>query len=150
MTHYRLLDADFLINLIRTLSMLQEYDQSVAEKIEQMCSNECRYKMVSTKYVKSEVNERISLNNPKDHELIFNSRKDAAVKIKKKIFDIIHFDEMRKDKKMCIYKTTHPRGLGEKSLVVLYSSKYSKLLNSSNSVRIVSNNTRDVVSELKK
>jgi hypothetical protein len=103
MVNYRLLDADFLINLIRTLSMIQEYDPSIDKKIEKICKNECRYKIISTKYVKSEVNYRISLKDPKNHELIFQAKKDEAMKIKKKIFDVIQFDEMRKDKKMIIY-----------------------------------------------
>jgi hypothetical protein len=149
MVHYRLIDADFLINLIRTLSVIQEYDQSVDKNIEKICNNECRYKMISTKYVRSEVNYRISLKDPKDHELIFKSRKNEALKIKKRIFNVVFFDEMRNDKKMQIYEKTQPRNLGEKSLVALFSSKYSKQLNSGNSVKIVSNNTKDVIKELK-
>jgi len=148
MTQYRLLDADFLINLVRTLSIIQKYDSSTAGKIEQIC-DECRYSLISTNFVKTEVSNKINLKNPKDRDKFFEPRKKEALKIQKDIFKKVRIIDLSRNPFMSIYKGTRSKNLGEKSLVVLLTSKYSGQVNSGgDSVKIVSNNTSDVLSYL--
>ncbi|MFZ3170155.1 MAG: hypothetical protein WA130_21295 [Candidatus Methanoperedens sp.] len=152
MTRYRLLDADFLVNLIRTLSLIKDYDPSTNNKIQQICDS-CdsnHYQFISTNFVEKEVNEITKMHNPSSYELFFEPKKAEALRIKKEVFKTIRFIDMRKNPLMSIYKVTEPRNLGEISLVSLLSSNYSALINSSgDSVKIVSNNTKDVMSYLK-
>ncbi len=148
MTQYRLLDADFLVNLIRTFSLIKDYDDSINTKLEQIC-HECNYQFVSTNFVENEVNGITKIQNPNSHALFFESKKSDALKIKKELFKTIRFIDMRKNPWMSIYKVTEARNLGEKSLAVLLSSRYSEFINSrGNSVKIVSNNTDDVIGYL--
>jgi hypothetical protein len=145
MNHYRLLDADFLINLIRTLSLIKEYDSTTSDRINQIC-NRCHYSLVSTNYVQNEVNNKIKLQAKTSHDLFFEPTKRDALKIKKDIFDNVRFVDMRKNQYMSIFESISPRNLGEKSLVVLLSSRYAKEINSGRSTaKIVSNNSKDVV-----
>lgn len=148
MTHYRLLDADFLVNLIRTLSLIKDYDYSINTKIEQICEG-CHYEFISTNFVENEVNEIIKMQNPSGHDRFFESKKNDALKIKKELFKTVRFVDMRKNSLMSIYKVTGPKNLGERSLAILLSSKYAGSVNASgDSAKIVSNNTRDVISYL--
>lgn len=148
MAHYRLLDADFLINLIRTLSLIKKHDNSIDNKIEQIC-NESHYSFVSTKIVENEVNEITKMLHPSGRDLFFESMKNDASKIKKEIFGAVRFIDIRKNSSMNIYKATGQKNLGEISLAVLLSSRYAEFINSSgNSVKIVSNNTNDVIDYL--
>jgi hypothetical protein len=146
MTHFRLLDADFLINLIRTLSLVKSYEDTVDNKIEQLCTH-CQFTLVSTTTVMNEVNEKIALKNPTFHDRFFESKKQESLKIKKEIFQNIRFIDVRKNPLIKILQSTRPRDPGELSLVVLLSSKYSKYLTSSpyESVKIVSNNSKDIL-----
>lgn len=146
MTHNRLLDADFLINLIRTLSLVNTYDDTVDYKIEHFC-NHCRYTLVSTTTVQNEVNEKIGGKNLTSHDRFFESKRQDAMKIKKEIFKNIRFVDVRKNPLIKILQSIRPRDPGELSLVVLLSAKYSKYINSSlnESVKIVSNNSKDIL-----
>ncbi len=122
MTHYRLLDADFLVNLIRTFSLIKDYDNSINTKIEQICDVH-HFQFVSTNFVENEVNEITKMRNPNSHDLFFESKKSEALKIKKEMFGAVRFIDMRKNPLMSVYKMTGPRNLGERSLAVLLSSK---------------------------
>lgn len=149
MTHYRLLDADFLVNLIRTLSLIKDYDRSINNKIEQICEGSI-YKFISTSFVEDEVNVITKMANPNSHDRFFESKKKEALKIKKEIFKTVSFADMRKNNLMSVYKATEPRNLGEISLVVLLSTKYAgKIKSSGDTAKIVSNNTKDVINYLK-
>ncbi|MCK4796978.1 MAG: hypothetical protein KAT05_06325 [Spirochaetes bacterium] len=150
MNHYRLLDADFVINLIRTLSLIKDYDEPINDRIKQICEK-CNYSLVSTNYVKTEINNKINSKARNNHDLFFESKQKDALKIKKEIFNVIRFVDLRKNPIMSIFQSTSLKNLGEKSLVVLLSSKYATQINSGQgAVKIVSNNSKDVISYLNK
>ncbi len=150
MPHYRLLDADFLVNFIRTLSLIQVYDSSINSKIRHF-RDSCVYTLVSTKHVETEVNNKIGLRNPNNHDKFFISRKDECLHIKREIFKNIRFIDVRHNKLMETLQSTWPRNPGEQSLVVLLSSTYAGYVNSTttNSVRIISNNSKDIYPPLR-
>ena len=90
------------------------------------------------------------MKNPTNHHLFFLSKKQEALKLKKKIFENIRIIDIKNNKLMDLLQSTRPRNPGEQSLVVLLSSKYADYVNSStNSVRIISNNSKDIFPPLK-
>jgi len=146
MPHIRLLDADFLVNLVRTLSLIKKYENTTDDKIDQICRH-CQYTLVSSTTVQIEVNDKIGLKRPTEHDLFFASKKQDAMRIKKIIFDNVRFIDVRKNTLLKILQSTRPRDPGEQTLVVLLSSKYSSYVNSSanDSVKIISNNSKDII-----
>lgn len=123
---------------------MHSYDSSVDGNVELFCTN-CPYDLISTKYVELEVNGKIGMKNPTNHNLFFLSKKQEALKLKKKIFENIRIIDIKNNKLMDLLQSTRPRNPGEQSLVVLLSSKYADYVNSStNSVRIISNNSKDI------
>src|SRR5208337_1929860 len=140
MPHFRLLDADFLVNYIRTLSLVQVYELTINTKIAHFCDH-CPYELVTTKHVETEVNNKIGYRHPTNHDEFFKSKKSEEQKIKREIFKNIRVIDIRNNNLMESLQSSWPRNPGEQSLVVLLSSKYADFANSStNSVRIISNN----------
>ena len=142
MPHYRLLDADFLVNYIRTLSLIQVYEPTTDAKISHFCEH-CPYDLVTTKNVEMEVNNKIGYRNPTNHDQFFKTKKQEEQKIKREIFNRIRIIDIRNNNLMNSLQSTWPRNPGEQSLVVLLSSRYADFVNSStNTVRIISNNSK--------
>jgi hypothetical protein len=149
MPHFRLLDADFLVNYIRTLSLVQVYEPTLNTKISHFC-NHCPYDLVTTKHVEIEVNNKIGYRNPTNHDEFFKSKKQEAQRIKREIFRNIRIIDIRNNNLMESLQSIWPRNPGEQSLVVLLSSKYADFVNSTtNSVRIISNNSKDIYPPLR-
>jgi hypothetical protein len=149
MTHVRLLDADFLVNYIRTLSLIQVYEPTIGAKITHFCTH-CPYNLVTTKHVETEVNNKIGYKIPSEHDDFFKSKKQEAQKIKREIFEKIRVIDIRNNNLMDTLQSTWPRNPGEQSLVVLLSSKYADSIQSSTkTVKIVSNNSKDIYPPLR-
>lgn len=150
MTSYRLLDADLIINLIRTLSLMKQYEENYDEYFLKMCSNN-PYILITTKNVESEVNNKIYFKNPNNHDDFFIIQKEQGKKIKRDIFKQIRVIDLKHNKYMKLMQTANLRDIGEISLVVLLSEKYSNKINeNTNTVKIISNNRKDVLKFLKK
>ena len=83
MTHIRLLDADFLINTIRTLSIM---DDAIADDFLEKISGDQHYQWISTNEVKTEVNQKLLLKKTtKDTDLFFDHKKDVIKKIQRQV-----------------------------------------------------------------
>lgn len=149
MTSIKLLDADFLINFIRTLSLIEKYED--VNQIINDITSESHFSLITTNFVRNEVNQRISPENPKYHDELFLHKKSEAKKIKNNLFKKINVRDVSNNKVIPLFGATTLKNMGEISLVGLLSSNYSSnVYIPANSVHIVSNNTKDVIKYLKR
>jgi hypothetical protein len=143
MTHIRLLDADFLINTIRTLSIM---DDAIAGNFLEKISNDQHYQWISTNEVRAEVNQKLLLKKTsKDTDLFFDHKKDIIKKNQRQLFQKIRFVPITKCPQAPLLSSTSLRNTGEHSLVILLFCKYHSFsVNQDNSIAIVSNNHKDI------
>lgn len=144
MTVFKLLDADLIINIIRTFSLVNEEQR---ENILDSIKIDNHFQFVTTKEVKSEVNQRLlkkKSNNETDE--FFSNKKDTIKQIERRLFKKIRILSIEKNCALTVLiSSTNLRNLGEKSLVGLLLCKYHKLLTDhQDSVFIVSNNHKDI------
>lgn len=144
MTVLKLLDADLIINFIRTLALLEEEQR---EKILEAFEKDQHFQLVTTKEVKAEVNLRLlkkKLNNENDE--FFSNRKDIIRQIERRLFKKIRILSIEKNCDLIVLmSSTSLKNLGENSLVFLLLCKYhSHMIGHQDTVCIVSNNHKDI------
>ena len=149
MTHIRLLDADFLINTIRTLSLM---DDAIADDFLEKISSDLHFQWISTPEVKTEVHQRLLLKKTsKDIDLFFDHRKETIKKNTRHLFQKIRFVSIAKCPQAPLLSSTSLRNTGEHSLVILLFWKYQTFsVSHDNSIAIVSNNHKDIVNPFRK
>jgi len=149
MTHIRLLDADFLINNIRTLSLM---DDVIAEEILEKITSDQHFQWVSTNEVKTEVNQKLLLKKTtKETDLFFDHKKDIIKKNQRYLFRKIRFVPITKCPQAPLLSSTSLRNTGELSLVILLFCKHHNFsVNQDNSIAIVSNNHKDIAIPFRK
>lgn len=144
MTVFKLLDADLIINIIRTLSLVNEEKR---EDILDSIKIDNHFQFVTTKEVKNEVNQRLLKKKSKNEtDEFFSNRKDIIKQIQRRLFKEIRVLSIEKNCALTVLiSSTNLRNLGEKSLVALLLCKYHKLLTDhQDSVFIISNNHKDI------
>ncbi len=144
MTAFKLLDADFTINFIRTLSLV---DEEHRERILDSIESDQHYQFITTKEVKNEIKQKIfNKKSNKEVDEFFSKRTDIIRQIERRLFKNIRVLTVDKNCELTVLiSSTSLRNLGEKSLVVLLLCKYYTHINShQNSVHIVSNNHKDI------
>jgi len=149
MTHIRLLDADFLINTIRTLSIM---DDAIADDFLEKISNDQHFQWISTNEVKTEVNQKLLLKKTtKETDLFFDHKKDVIKKNQRQLFQKIRFVPITKCPQAPLLSSTSLRNTGEHSLVILLFCKYHSFsFNQDNSITVVSNNQKDIAIPFRK
>lgn len=151
MSLFRLVDADFIINLVRTLTLINEqgFEDEITEKL---IFNE-KFSLISTPEVKNEVSEVLFRESPrKDFDGYFLRKQKELKQINKKVMANIRILPIDKNCRLTqLLSSTSLKNMGEKSLVILLFCKYNSMLQNNNDrIQIVSNNQKDVLALLKK
>ncbi len=145
MSVFKLLDADLIINLIRTLALLDEEQREILLRA---IDEDQHFQFITTPEVKTEVNQRLlKKKSNNDTDEFFANRKGAIKQIERRLFKTIRTLPVEKNCNLTLlFSSTSLKNLGEKSLVVLLLCRYHAQISScQDSIHIVSNNHRDVL-----
>ena len=145
MTVFKLLDADLIINLIRTLALLDEEQREILLRA---IDEDQHFQFITTPEVKTEVNQRLlKKKSNNDTDEFFANRKGAIKQIERRLFKKIRTLPVEKNCNLTLlFSSISLKNLGEKSLVVLLLCRYHAQISScQDSIHIVSNNHRDVL-----